>query len=245
MLGRRPALRASAQSATGSFSFKNENALLSLFTASAWAPSCSPSPDRALRRWVTRPSVPPRPWIPGCPLVPVHYGPTVSTTCTSYSLTSGVSHTQGGRQPRAHPALPESTPNPLYLPHTPSPNTSGPAARQQRAAPKPQVCRNYWSGQVSSCAACPALPLPHRSPGQASPTCLPALVPRWAWKHGVPWVHVLSHLCKTRRQSPRPQHRSPRWPATLQSRCRASPPPTAWPGCGSGCSCVPPSTGRP
>lgn len=73
MLGRRPALRASAQSATGSFSFKNENALLSLFTASAWAPSCSPSPDRALRRQVTRPSVPPRPWIPGCPLVPVHY----------------------------------------------------------------------------------------------------------------------------------------------------------------------------
>lgn len=114
MLGRRPALRASAQSATGSFSFKNENERLSLLTASAWAPSCSPSPDRALRRRVTRPSVLPGPWIPGCPLVPVH----CRAHCVHVYLLSdiwGLTHpgretAQGPPSPSGvHPQAPLST----------------------------------------------------------------------------------------------------------------------------------------
>ena len=240
-----------------------------------------PSPDRALRRageaavpWTEplggrgkhpspgqRRAPPPpslcpaRAQVLGCPLAPVHY----RTHCVYnvyFLLTFGVSHTQGERQPRAHPALPESTPNPLYLPHTPSLNISGPDARQQWTAPKPQICSNYWNGQVSSCVPCLALPLPHRPSGPGLP-----LVP---W-----WVHCGAFTCPqspSQDQAPEPPPPAPKSslrppcsPATLQAACkgrlppgpcrpcpyRASPPPTAWPGCGSGCSCVPPSTGRP
>lgn len=40
---------------------------------------------------------------------PFTAGPVVPTTCISYCLASGVSHTQGERQPRVHPVLPEPT----------------------------------------------------------------------------------------------------------------------------------------
>ena len=179
VLGRWPALRASAQSTTSSFSFKNENATSKPSHSLSEGSVLLPKTDRTLRRagevpLPRRPSVclGPRFW--AVLWHPFTTGPTVSTTCTSYSLIFGVSHTQGERQPRAHPALPESTPNPLYLPHTPSLNLSRPDTRQQRTVPKPAGI----IGRGRSQAVRPALPCPcHTDPQpQASPACPPALV---------------------------------------------------------------------
>lgn len=174
---------------------------------------------------MTRPSVPPRPWIPGCPLVPVHYGPTVSTTCTSYSLTSGVSHTpREGDSPG--PTQPfRSPPQPLYHRTTSSPNTSGPAARQTEEQPRSPRSAGI-TGAGRSQAVRPALPCPCRTDPQARPppTCLPALVPRWAWKHTVYAVGASSvTFARPGARAPGPSTEAPCWPATLQSRCRASP----------------------
>ena len=178
-MGRWPALRASAQSTTSSFSFKNENATSKPSHSLSEGSVLLPKTDRTLRRagevpLPRRPSVclGPRFW--AVLWHPFTTGPTVSTMCTSYSLIFGVSHTQGERQPRAHPALPESTPNPLYLPHTPSLNLSRPDARQRRTVPKPAGI----IGRGRSQAVRPALPCPcHTDPQpQASPACPPALV---------------------------------------------------------------------
>ena len=145
---------------------------------------------------------------------PFTTGPTVSTTCTSYSLIFGVSHTQGERQPRAHPALPESTPNPLYLPHTPSLNLSRPDTRQQRTVPKPAGI----IGRGRSQAVRPALPCPcHTDPQpQASPACPPALV-----------VGMEVRCNSGVLTSPQSQDQAPEPlpPALKSSLCPPSPPP--------------------
>ena len=145
--------------------------LPSPLTVSVRALSCSPKQTEPLGGQVKCPS-------PAVPLSaqarfwavlwhPFTTGPTVSTTCTSYSLIFGVSHTQGERQPRdppspsrVHTQPPLSTPDakPEYL-----------RARCQTTADSPEACRNYWKGQVSSCAPCPALPLPHRPPAPGLP----------------------------------------------------------------------------
>lgn len=119
-----------------------------------------------------------RPWIPGCPLwCPPHDGPLYPHRVL-YSLTSGVSHTQGRETAQGPPSPSGVHPQPpsTCTRQARTPQGQLPGNRGQPRSPRSGGITG--AGRSKLCGLpCPALAAQIPRPGL--PTCLPALVPRW------------------------------------------------------------------